>query len=124
MRLVFLGLMGLVFALFGGYALVSPIELTGNLGVEVSGRHGAFEMRGIYGGVSLGAALLCFAGTIWQGMQRPALYFLLAYTGGYLIARGVAFALDGPPEPVFYSFIGFEAVVALCSALLLRGAPR
>ncbi|MGF1456730.1 MAG: DUF4345 family protein [Alphaproteobacteria bacterium] len=110
----------LAFALFGAYALINPLELTGSLGVEVSGRHGSFEMRGIYGGVSLAAAVLTLLGAVNASYQRPALLFMLTYTGGYVFARAVAIGIEGLPEPSFYPFIAFEMAIAAVSALLLR----
>ncbi len=110
----------LAFGLFGAFALINPLELTGSLGVEVSGRHGSFEMRGIYGGVSLAAAMLSLMGVFNAAYQRPALLFILTYTGGYVFARAVAIGIEGLPEAGFYPFIAFEVAVAAVSALLLR----
>lgn len=81
---------------------------------------GIYEMRGIYGGVSIGAALLFWAGFFKRDMERPALYFILAYTGGYILARIAAVPLDGMPTGKMPLFIGFEAVSAFCAYLLLR----
>ena len=117
----FLGLCGAVFLAFGVAMLLQPVEMLADFGVAVSGRHGLFEMRGVYGGVSLGIGALCLAALFRSGLRKGALLTLLAYCGGYIVARGVAFALDGEPEPIFYVFIGWEAFVALLSAALLGG---
>ncbi len=119
----------LAFGLFGANALIDPVGLTGGLGVEVSGPHGSFEMRGIYGGVSLGGALLCLFGAFRRDLARPALIFMLTYTGGYVFARAVALGLvavsvETLPQPIFFAFIAFEVVIAVLAAILLMRRPE
>ena len=120
MTRLFLFVLSVIFFAFGGLSLVDPISMAENLGVEIGGRHGVYEMRGIYGGVSFGAAILCLSGALKSSMARPALYFLLAYMGGYVFARAAGIYFDGVPEPYFWTFIGFETVTALISLALLR----
>ncbi len=120
---VFLALVALSFLAFGIWSLVSPIEMAGQLGVDVSGPNGAFELRGIYGGVSLGAAALTAAGGLSASMARPALWFLVAYMGGYCLARPLAWMMGGPPTSDFLVFIAFEALV-LAGAVALLVARR
>jgi len=118
---IFLALVALAFTAFGFWALTSPLEMASQLGVDVSGPNGAFEMRGIYGGVSLGAAGLSAAGAALTHMARPALWFLVAYMGGYCFARPVAWIMGGAPTSDFHAFIAFEvAVLAGALALLFR----
>ncbi|MEO1100550.1 MAG: DUF4345 family protein [Pseudomonadota bacterium] len=121
---IFLALVALSYFAFGAWALFYPIEMTSQLGMDVSGRNGSFEIRGIYGGVSLGTAVLCAAGAATASMRRPALWFLVAYMGGYCASRVAAFILDGPPSDYFYSFIAFEAALLLGAVLSLRALPR
>lgn len=116
----YLAFAALAFAAFGLWSLLSPIEMAASLGVEVGGPNGAYELRGIYGGVSLGAAALSFAGAIRPAMIRPALWFLTAYMGGYMIGRGAAFALGPGPTADFYPFIAFEAAMLVGALLGLR----
>ncbi|MEL6388126.1 MAG: DUF4345 family protein [Pseudomonadota bacterium] len=110
---IFLGAVALAFFAFGGWSLSTPLQMAGQLGVDVSGPNGAFEMRGIYGGVSLGAAVLCLSGAVLDRMVRPALWFLVTYMGGYCFARPVAWVMGGAPTSDFYTFIAFEAAVLL-----------
>lgn len=110
---MFLILTALCFAAFGQWSLMSPLEMASGLGVNVSGPNGAYELAGIYGGVSLAAAALCLSGAITRRMRRPALWFLVTYMGGYVFARVVAWVLHGPPTSDFYIFIAFEACVLL-----------
>ena len=53
-------------------------------------------------------------------MIRPALWFLAAYLGGYVFARGAALALGPPPTADFYVFIGFEVAGLILTIFALR----
>jgi hypothetical protein len=121
---IFLALMALMFTAFGAYALASPLTMTAGLGVEVGGPNGAYEMRGIYGGVSLAAALLCAAGVVQASMRRPALWFLAVYMGGYVFARGAALLLGPPPTASYLGFVAFEVLSFALTLLALRANAR
>ena len=107
------------FLLFGAWSIVDPIGMTARMGVEVSGLSGAFEMRGVYGGVSLGAGLLCLAGAMRTAVEKPALFFLVAYMGGYVIGRTASLVAGDSASVYSWGFAGFEAVAGLIAALLL-----
>ena len=81
---IFLALTALMFVAFGLWSIVDPIGMTTRLGVEAGGVSGVFEMRGVFGGVSLGAASLCLLGTLRQRFEFPALCFIAAYMGAPL----------------------------------------
>ena len=115
----FLGLVGAMFLAFGLYSITSPLDMTGGLGLVATGPHASFELRGIYGGVSLGGAVLCFLGSVFPGLARPALWFVATYMGGYIFGRAYALLADGPPEPYFWSFIAFELIVLLGAVAVL-----
>ena len=115
----YLNLVGLMFLIFGLYSLINPLDMTGGLGLDASGPHASFELRGIYGGVSLGAAALCLWGSFRLRYARPALWFVIAYMGGYLFGRAYALIADGTPESYFWSFILFEVIVFLGALGLL-----
>lgn len=117
---LFLGAMAIMFLAFGLFSLLSPDGMTSSLGVNVSGPNGTFEIRGIFGGVSLGAALLCGTGALRTDMIRPALWFLVAYMGGYCIARLASVALGDLPTLGTWRFVAFEAVslAIACFALV------
>lgn len=110
---IFLALVSLTFISFGLWSLVTPTQMAASLGVDVSGPNGAFELAGIYGGVSLGAAALTGAGALIASMRRPALWFLVTYMGGYIFARPIAWVMHGAPTPDFYIFMAFEASVLI-----------
>ena len=117
---IFLLLQAIIFTVFGLYSFLNPHATMELLGAPSMSAMGVYEMRGIYGGVSIGAALLFWAGFFKADMQRPALYFILAYTGGYILARVAALPLDGMPYGKMPFFIAFEAISALIALILLR----
>ncbi|MFN7056258.1 DUF4345 family protein [Hyphomonas sp.] len=115
----FLGLTGLLFLAFAAVSFLNPIGMAASLGVEVSGPNGAYELRGIYGGVSLGAGLLCLGGVLRAGLRAPALWFLVTYMGGYIFARAAALLMGPAPTSAYTGFIAFEAAVLFGAALCL-----
>ncbi len=119
---IFLVAVALAFLAFGLWSFADPLAMTSGLGVEVGGPNGAYELRGIYGGVSLGAAALTGAGAILTDLRRPALWFLVTYMGGYIVARAGALALGPPPTADFAAFIAFEAAVLLTALASLRAS--
>lgn len=119
----YLTLMAAMFAAFGLWSLLEPLSMAASLGVEVSGPNGAYELRGIYGGVSLAAALICAAGAVRESFRTPALWFIMVYMGGYLFARAAALLL-GPPPTGYAAFIAFEAACFLLAAASLRATAR
>lgn len=121
---LFLGLIALLFLAFGLWSLFDPLGMTSQLGVETSGPNNVFEMRGIFGGVSLGAAALTGAGAVRPAQyERPALWFLAAYMGGYTLSRILSVILGDSPTFSGWFFAGFEvfAFVVTCAALRARG---
>lgn len=123
MTRIFLLLQAVSFLGFGGLMFFNPHILIDLLGATSVSSDGVYEIRGIYGGVSIGAGLLFLAGYLKTHMQRPALYFILAYTGGYALARIAALPLDGIPSGKLIFFAGFEIVSALIALYLLRRNP-
>lgn len=117
---IFLGAMALMFTAFGLWSLLSPEAMTSNLGVEVGGPNGTFEIRGIFGGVSLGAAALCAGGAAREPLTRPALWFIVAYMGGYCLARIASVFLGDLPEAGTWRFIAFELACFMIAQYSLR----
>lgn len=115
--------MALMFLGFGLWALLAPLGMTDQLGVTISGPNGTFEMRGIFGGVSLGASALCAAGALKTSMVRPALWFLITYMGGYCLARLISVGLGDLPTPSTWRFVAFEAVTLVLAVLALGNKP-
>jgi len=121
---LFLGLVAALFALFGAVSMANPLGMAASLGVVVEGPNGAYELRGIYGGVSLAAALLCAGGALRTALRRPALWFLIVYMGGYVFARGFALLLGPAPTSAYIGFVAFEVAVLAGTILALRASMR
>ncbi|MEL6324204.1 MAG: DUF4345 domain-containing protein [Pseudomonadota bacterium] len=119
----FLGLNALLFLGFGVYVILNPQNLAETMQASGMGTDGLYEIRSNYGGVSIGAGLLYLFGALRRSLERPALYFLLAYTGGYALGRILALPFDGLPSERLIAFGVFEAVTALVAALLLLRRP-
>lgn len=117
----FLALTALIFFAFGTWSLLDPVGMTARLGVAAGGVAGVFEMRGVFGGVSLGAAGLCLLGALRSRFEFAALCFISAYMGGYVIGRAAAWIAGDTAQFSNWFFAGFEAVMfALASLLIAR----
>jgi hypothetical protein len=105
---------------FGLLMFFKPELSIGFLGTSDMSSDGFYEIRSMYGGTSLGGAALLFAGFLKADMIRPALYFSLAYTGGYAVVRIAALPLDGIPGKLFWPFIGLEFITVFLAAFFLK----
>jgi hypothetical protein len=118
---VFLAATALMFFAFGFWSILDPVGMTARLGVEPGGISGVFEMRGVFGGVSLGAAMLCLLGAVRPRVEFAALCFIAAYMGGYVIGRAASFFAGDTAQFSNWFFAGFEAVMfVLATALIAR----
>ena len=119
----FLALTALIFFAFGTWSLLDPVGMTARLGVAAGGVAGVFEMRGVFGGVSLGAGGLCLLGALRARFEFAALCFISAYMGGYVIGRTAAWIAGDTAQFSNWFFAGFEAAMfALASLLIARRA--
>ena len=117
---IFLAAYALLFIVFGVFVFMKAPALAESVGYGTPNAYGLYEMRSNYGGVSIGIGLMCLAGVMRPVFQRPALFVLLAYTGGYALGRVIALPIDGVPSASLIAYGVFEAVSAVLSALLLR----
>ena len=117
---LFLLFTALMFLAFGVWSITDPVGMTARLGVSAEGVSGVFEMRGIYGGVSLGAALLCLLGGLRERFEFAALCFVAAYMGGYVLGRGASYVYGDTAMASNWYFAGFELVMFVLAALLVR----
>lgn len=118
---LFLILIAIMFLAFGLWSISDPLAMTSRLDVDVGGPNALFEMRGIFGGVSLGAAMLTAAGAINPPrFERPALFFLLVYMGGYTLARFVSLILGDAPTSSGWTFASFEVVSFILACIALK----
>lgn len=116
---IFLFLTAVMFIAFGFWSITDPIGMTEQLGVSIAGPSGTFEMRGIYGGVSLGAAALCLLGGFRQRFEFAALCFVAAYMGGYVLGRASSFFYGDTALASNWYFSGFELIMFLIAATLV-----
>ena len=117
---IFLLINAIGWAAFGLFCFINPGVLVELLGADTVSSDGLFELRSIYGGTSIGAAALFFAGFLKEHMQRPALYFIITYMGGYALARLGASFLTGLPSANLMGFWALEIFGAGVSIYLLR----
>lgn len=121
MTRIFLGVTALMFFAFGFWSITDPVGMTTRLGVEAGGVAGTFEMRGIYGGVSLGAAIMCLLGAVRSTFSFAALCFVVTYMGGYIIGRAASLVAGDSAMTTSWIFAGYELVMGLIAlALLLK----
>ncbi len=116
----FLVLYTLLFIGFGVYVFFHAPTLAENVGFGTPNSNGLYEVRSNYGGVSIGIGLMCLAGVLKPALQRPALFVIFAYTGGYALGRLIALPIDGVPSASLIAYAVFEAVSAFLAFLLLR----
>ena len=116
---IFLFLTALMFTAFGFWSITDPVGMTTQLGVTIGGESGVFEMRGVYGGISLGAAALCLLGGLRERFEFAALCFVAAYMGGYIVGRATSFAYGDSAGSSNWFFAGYELVMFLISAALV-----
>ena len=107
---IFLALTALMYIAFGYWSITDPVGLVTRLGVEIGGPSGVFEMRGIFGGVSLGA--------LRARIEFAALCGIAAYMGGYVIGRSASFFYGDSALSSNWYFAGFEAVMFIIAAVL------
>lgn len=118
---IFLALTAAMFLAFGFWSITDPVGMTARLGVEVGGPSGVFEMRGVFGGISLGAAALCLLGALRQRFEFAALCFIAAYMGGYVIGRAASFLAGDAAMDSNWIFAGYEALMfAIAMTLVVR----
>ncbi len=115
---IFLALTALMYIAFGFWSITDPVGMVTRLGVEIGGPSGVFEMRGIFGGVSLGLAFLCALGAIRARFEFAALCGIAAYMGGYVLGRGASFFYGDSALSSNWYFAGFEAVMFIIAAVL------
>ncbi len=122
---IFLLINAIGWALFGFYAFFNPETLrTTILGANTISSDGVSELMAIYGGTCLGAATLFLSAFFKPHLERPALYFIIAYMGGIAVARFFASFLAGFPSSKFLAFWAIESVSALIAIFLLVGMAR
>jgi len=120
MTRLFLSVNAILFIGFGAYVFFTAPEIFQNMGFGDLGSNALYEVRSNYGGVSLGIGLLCAFAAFRSKLERPALFVLMTYTGGYALGRILALPYEGTPSATLIGYGVFEAVNAVLAALLLK----
>ncbi len=122
---ILVGLYGLIFAALGFGFWVAPERAAERFAVEPLGLVGLSTLRGDFGGVFLGLAVLCIAGA-WS-RRRGLLTAAAIVLGAIILGRLLGAVLSGgsagliPNLPV--ELVGFAALVLCARALPQTGAP-
>ncbi|MDG1825201.1 MAG: DUF4345 family protein [Henriciella sp.] len=115
---IFLTVLAIMFIAFGFWSITDPVGMTTQLGVEVGGDAGVFEMRGVFGGISLGGAILCLLGAFKDRFTFAALCFVTTYMGGYAIGRAASLIAGDSAPSSSWIFAGLEFVAFVFAAIL------
>lgn len=118
---LFLGLTALGFGAFGIAGLVAPDAIVGSVGVVLAPDAALLELRAMYGGAMIGAALF-FAHCMAAGRQRLGLVAVALIVGGTLTGRLLGLVWEPMPANMVW-VAGFEAVwLGFSLGLLPRAA--
>ncbi|MEM9286095.1 MAG: DUF4345 domain-containing protein [Pseudomonadota bacterium] len=125
MTRLFLLLNAVLFLGFGIITFFDPAQLFVSQGIDPADITNSvmYELRSNYGGVNIGIGLACAGAVLRTSLQRPALYLLLAFTGGYALGRILSLPIDGIPSPNLIGYALYEIFTATIAFLLLR-APK
>ena len=117
----FLALNVLIWLPYGLYCLIDPSFLAASAGIAATNATGTTELRAMYGGLQAAVGGLAACGLVGgAAMRRIGLTALCALPAGLAIARGVGVLIDGDPTTYTLGALGFEAVLVVSAALLLR----
>jgi hypothetical protein len=117
---VVLLLSALPFALVGLAFLVAPVDMAALVDLEAIGAIADNDLRGVYGGLSLGCAALlawCSANDARTYIGVHAQVFMY---GGLAAGRAVSLAIAGVPDALGVVLHGGEIVALVCGLTALR----
>ena len=113
---LFLLSMTLMYFGIGVWAILSPLfpaveadypSITEYIGLTISSTIGYSELAGIYGGLNLGAGILCFIGIFSLNYMKKSLQLLMFLTGSIAAGRIIFSAIPSTP-PLVNTFFIFE----------------
>lgn len=106
---------------FGTLFLVAPTSLTPMVEVSLPTSSAQTEVRGAYGGLSLGTALFFLICARRRSWLRPGITALVLVSGGLTAGRILGLLVDGPAIPSIYTLILAEGAVCAMGLVALRG---
>ena len=116
---IFLALMGIAFAPYGLFCLVSPQSVAGLTGMVLPNATALTEVRAMYGGLQVGLGLLFIDFAIRKRFVETGLVVLVVMLGSLALARGFGLFIDGFSSYNAFAF-GFESVSAILGMVALR----
>jgi uncharacterized membrane protein len=84
---IFLGLVGLIFLLYGLYCLVNPEALSVSAGVTATTLTGTIELQAMYGGLQMAFGAMCVTALARPALQDGALMAMLFLFAGLAVTR-------------------------------------
>lgn len=111
---------GLSFAGYGGYVLVSADLIASFIGYGFDGPDARIEMLAMYGGLEFGFGVFCILAASRPTWVEAALVSVICVMGSLAIARTAAFALSDEAVTWYtYSALALEWLVTIVTALAL-----
>lgn len=103
----------LLFAAMGGALLWQPQYLTRVTGQELSTVESRNEVRAVYGGFGVAAALALFIALVWSPLRGGICLALGLALVGMAAGRGYSIWLERPTNNLIFALLGAEAVLGL-----------
>ena len=115
----------LAFAGTGGAFLLHPVEMTALVGIELTETVSLSDVRAVYGGLELGAALVLALLATNASTLRLGLMAQIAFFSGLVVGRVASLAADGPPNSPGFMLFGLEvAALVLGAVAFALSRPR
>ncbi|MBP6013864.1 MAG: DUF4345 family protein [Alphaproteobacteria bacterium] len=103
----------LLFAAMGGALLWQPQYLTRVTGLELSTVESRNEVRAVYGGFGIAAALALFIALVWSPLRGGICLALGLALIGMAAGRGYSAWLERPSNNLIWGLLGAESVLGL-----------
>ena len=118
-----LWILGLSFAFFGAWSLVSPVSIAELIHFDLTNNVAVTEMRAFYGGVELGFAAFLLAGALRPGLRSASLLSGAFILGAIAISRTIGLVLDGSGSFFIYTALATEVIGCLACWFALSRQP-
>jgi hypothetical protein len=116
----FLWATSIVFAAFGLWGLISPVDMVTRFGIELPGGDSRTMIRASYGGFLLGEAALFAYCAMSLYRVRIGLVAVILLTSPILAARLIGMAIDGGQFEMHAAYLAIEALGIAIAVVLLR----
>ncbi len=100
--------------------LTSADAMYGRYGIEILSVNEYNMVRGAYGGLFLGFAVLFLIGAVDDRLEFPSLVALFTFMLGFALGRMVSILMDGMPSSLILSLFAFEVFYSLASFYFIR----